>query len=140
MMTNVSDLRQSIECDMPMDKLSFPRLTMNILENIIKDGILLCPHVKRIGLIGSYARNQQHDNSDVDLILDTDNDLFREALKSFGTYVSDVLDYQFNKRLEIVRYSLALKRANEEPASIENWYYQEGYQQMLKEVRWIYER
>ena len=76
----------------------------------------------------------------MDLILDTDNDLFREALKSFGAYVSDVLDYQFNKRLEIVRYSLAVKRASEEPASIENWYYQEGYQQMLKEVRWIYER
>ena len=123
-----------------MDKLSFPKLSINVLENIIKDGLSLCPHVNRIGLIGSYARNQQDNNSDVDLLLDADNDFFRDVLASFGTYVSDVLDYQFNKRLEIVRYSLAVKRASQEPTSIENWYYQEGYQQMLKEVRWIYER
>jgi hypothetical protein len=61
-------------------------------------------------------------------------------LADFGIRLSDFLDYHFNKRLEIVRYSLAVKRAKEKPASDFEWYYQEGYQQMLKEVVWIYER
>ncbi|MCL1862596.1 MAG: nucleotidyltransferase domain-containing protein [Defluviitaleaceae bacterium] len=118
----------------------FPELTVDILQNLIMENLSLCPAAKRIGLIGSYARGQQKKNSDVDLIIDADNLDYREILSAFGMHVSDILDYRFNKRLEIVKYRLAKKRANEKPDSDLNWYYQEGYQQMLNEVKWIYER
>jgi len=61
-------------------------------------------------------------------------------LDSFGEYVRHVLDYQFNKRLEIVRYGLALDRANREPRESETWFYRQGFEQMLNEVKWLYEK
>ena len=45
-------------------------------------------HISRIGLFGSYARNEQSDNSDIDLIVEFDentNDLYdlKIAIKQF---------------------------------------------------------
>jgi len=72
-------------------------------------------------------------------LVDIEDSLFSEMLGTFGSFVSYILDYQFNKRLEIVRYSLATERAVTEPKSSEFWYYKEGYEQMLREVKWLYE-
>jgi len=118
----------------------FPELTIDILQKVISDNLWVCPAIERVGIVGSYARGQQNKGSDVDLVIDADDSKFREILSAFGMRVSDILDYRFNKHLEIVRYSLVTKRAKEKPESDCNWYYQEGYRQMLEEVKWIYER
>ena len=118
----------------------YPVLTLSVLNEIIKDGLEQAPPIKRIGLIGSYAREEATHTSDVDLIIDTEPQHFEATLASFGNYVSYVLDSQFNKRLELVPLELAQERAVIEPPSIEKWYYRDGYRQMLQEVKWIYEK
>ena len=118
----------------------YPELTLDIIKEIIKDGVERYPDIERVGLAGSFSRKEQRKTSDVDLLVDIEDSLFSEMLETFGTFVSHILDYQFNKKLDIVRYSLALERSNKESESLELWYYKEGYMQMLKEVKWIYER
>ena len=46
-------------------------------KNVIKQNLITCKpflqqnfHVKRIGFFGSYARGQQTDNSDVDVLVE----------------------------------------------------------------------
>ena len=121
--------------------LKFPELTTNILSHIVKDAAELCPQVIAVGLVGSFARGEQKHHSDVDLIVKSDNSIkFHEILEIFGEYVRHVLDYQFNKRLEIVRYELAFDRANRDPREDEMWFYRDGFEQMFKEVIWLYEK
>ena len=120
--------------------MDYPELTIDILREIIKDGVELFPKINRVGLVGSYSRGQQKKTSDVDLIVDIEDSLFNEMLEKFGRFVSHILDYQFNKRLDIVRYNLAVERSNSDPEPKTLWYYREGYQRMLEEVKWLYER
>jgi len=120
--------------------LDYPELTLDIIKEIVDDGVKKCPAIKKVGLVGSFSRGEQRKTSDVDLLVDIEDSLFSEMLGTFGAFVSGVLDYQFNKRLEIVRYSLAAERAVTKPESLEFWYYKEGYEQMLKEAKWLYER
>jgi len=120
--------------------LDYPELTLDIMREIVNDGVEKYPSIRRVALVGSFSRGEQRKTSDVDLLVDIEDSLFSEMLGTFGSFVSGVLDYQFNKRLEIVRYSLATERAVTKPESLEFWYYKEGYEQMLKEAKWLYER
>ncbi|MBK8946945.1 MAG: nucleotidyltransferase family protein [Ignavibacteriae bacterium] len=55
--------------------------------------------VNRIGLFGSYARNEQYENSDIDIVIEIKNpDLF--LLVSIKNYLQDLLQ----KKVDIVRY------------------------------------
>ena len=118
----------------------FPVLNTDILKRIVQDGVQRFEGIEKIGLVGSFARGTHGHTSDVDLLLKTaQGHSANEVLEAFGLFVAHVLDYQFNKRLDIVKYELAQKRATTPPAK-GAWYHQEGYQNMLKEVVWLYER
>jgi len=118
-----------------------PELTTYILTHVVRDAAEICPHVVAVGLVGSFARGEQKHSSDVDLIVKADSSAkFQEVLETFGGYVKHVLDYQFNKRLDIVRYELAVERAKRNPREDETWFHREGFEQMLKEVQWLYEK
>ena len=120
--------------------MDYPELTLDIIKKIVKDGVELFPSINKVGLIGSYARNEQNKTSDVDLMVDVDDTEFNDMLNVFGNFAYYILDYQFNKKLEIVRYNLAVECAAKNPDKNEFWYYKNGYRQMLKEVKWLYER
>ena len=118
-----------------------PALTKDILKRIIVDAVELCNDIEKVGVIGSFARGTTSHTSDVDLLLKVvDTTKYSVVLDVFGSYVQRVLDYQFNKRLDIVNYDVATKRAAATPMVKGQWYHQEGYQEMLKEVVWLYER
>jgi len=114
---------------------------MDILKCVITDAVRLCDSIKKVGIVGSFARGNSSHTSDVDLLLQvSDTTAYSEALSTFGHYVQHVLDYQFNKRLDIVNYDTANRRAATVPTIKGQWYHQEGYQEMLREVVWVYER
>lgn len=118
-----------------------PKLTIPIITQIVSDAAPESPSIKAVGIVGSFARGEETPYSDVDIIVKYIPDTaFQSILENFGAYVEHVLDYQFNRRLDVVRYDLAAYRAAMPPKNIENWYCQNSYTQMLKEVRWIYER
>jgi len=124
-----------------VDIEKIPVLTDKILERIVSDAVRLCGDIERVGLVGSFARRTTKHTSDVDLLLKVaDTSHYSNALDTFGSYVEHVLDYQFNKRLDIVNYDVAVLRSGAPPSKVGQWYYQEGYQEMLREVVWIYER
>jgi len=46
-----------------MAVLEYPTLNLNILTEIVHDGVDLCPHVIAVGVVGSFATNQQKHTS-----------------------------------------------------------------------------
>ncbi len=77
-------------------------LTKNdILINLKSKKELLARYgVKKIGLFGSYAKNRQHEGSDIDLIVDfyQDQETFDNLMK-----VYDILEKSFSgHKIEIV--------------------------------------
>ncbi len=55
--------------------------------------------LKKIGLFGSFARNEQTENSDIDLLIE-----FNEGNKNYKNFmrVSNFLEQIFNRKIEIV--------------------------------------
>jgi len=122
-----------------MTKITFPALTTEKLSRVISDAAELSSNIEAVGVVGSFARNEPTLHSDIDLLIKGQGS-FSEILETFGEYVRKILDYQFNKRLDIVKYEFAAERASRCPAQNETWYYREGFAQMLNEVRWLYEK
>ena len=58
-------------------------------------------HINKIGLFGSFARGEETNNSDIDLIVEFDsqsNDIFEIKLK-----LSEIFKKQFNRNIDIAR-------------------------------------
>lgn len=55
--------------------------------------------VKRLGLFGSYGRNQQTDNSDIDFFVE-----FEDGQKNFDNFIqlAFLLEDLFQKRVELI--------------------------------------
>ena len=55
--------------------------------------------VKRLGLFGSYARHEESENSDIDILVE-----FKPGCKSFDNFMnlSFFLEDSFHKRVELV--------------------------------------
>lgn len=56
-------------------------------------------HIKKIGLFGSFARNEQTENSDIDIIIDISQDateIFEKRLK-----LKELLKQRFHKEIDI---------------------------------------
>jgi predicted nucleotidyltransferase len=55
--------------------------------------------VKRLGLFGSYARGEQHKNSDIDMVVE-----YEEGGKSFANFLGlvDFLEEAFHQEVELV--------------------------------------
>jgi predicted nucleotidyltransferase len=59
-------------------------------------------HIKEIGLFGSYARGENNENSDIDIVY------ILEDRNQFGYFeyveLDEILSTQFKKRVELVNY------------------------------------
>jgi predicted nucleotidyltransferase len=120
--------------------MEIPKLTINTLSHVVADAVDLCPDILAVGLVGSFARGEQKHSSDVDLLIKCKTPAnFHNILNNFGVHVQHILEYQFNKNLDIIRYDLAIDRANRNPANNEAWFCRETFLNMLKEVKWLYE-
>ena len=124
-----------------MDMIKTPILTQAILTHIIEDAVKLNPNIEAVGLVGSFARGEETQASDVDILVKNNEKVkFNTILNDFGEYVRHVLDYQFNKKLDIIRYDLVIERANRVPNNDEPWFCQKSFVKLLDEVKWLYER
>jgi len=54
-------------------------------------------HVRKIGLFGSYSRNENNENSDIDFIVDFDNTNFDDFMD-----LSFKLEDLFNKKIDLL--------------------------------------
>lgn len=75
-------------------------MNLKQIESILKEKKILLAeqfHVSKIGIFGSYVRNQQEDNSDIDILV--------EFSKPVGFEFFDLKDYLeslFNKPVDLV--------------------------------------
>jgi len=53
--------------------------------------------VKKIGLFGSYARNEQHDNSDIDLIVEFSHPIGIEFVS-----LANEIENEFNTKIDLI--------------------------------------
>ncbi len=69
------------------------------------EGILKKYGVKRIGLFGSYTKDEQKQNSDIDLVVEFDLDAFGKDLKGlYDAFVdlSSYLESLFDRQVDIL--------------------------------------
>jgi len=108
------------------------------LHEIISDYAPKSETLIRVGIVGSYARETAHANSDIDLVFDTGGKLVDEAIISAGTGIRSVLRDQFNTKTDIINYNTILTRLNnnndESPITIQ------GYKLMLADLKWIWSK
>jgi len=111
-------------------------LTKSVLQEIIKDVAPNSVTLKRVGLVGSFSRDDFTDKSDVDLVFDTGEKIIDEAVLSAGLKIRSIISNQFDCDVDIINYATIILRANEENST----YCVEGYRKMLEDLKWIWRR
>jgi len=46
--------------------LDYPELTLDMIREIVNDGVEKYPSIRRVALVGSFSRGEQRKTSDVD--------------------------------------------------------------------------
>jgi len=67
---------------------------LRILKPELKEGY----GVIKIGIFGSLARNEFHDHSDIDIVVEMSPDLLKRAS------LKEYLEKLFNKEVDVIRY------------------------------------
>jgi len=111
-------------------------LTKSVLQEIIKDVAPNSVTLKRVGLVGSFSRDDFTDKSDVDLVFDTGEKIIDEAVLSAGLKIRSIISNQFDCDIDIINYATIILRANEENSI----YCVEGYRKMLEDLKWVWRR
>ena len=81
---------------------------MKDTENKIKK-ILIAKGIKRAGIFGSYARNEQKKNSDIDILIETPNNF---SLFDF-VGLKQELEKVLKKKVDLVDYRIIKERLKE---------------------------
>jgi predicted nucleotidyltransferase len=110
-------------------------LTQAIIHRIINDFAPYIHGLRRVGLVGSYARDDYTDSSDVDLVFDLDSTQTDNTLTETVVKLRQIFADQFRKGLDVIKYDSIFKYMD----SSVNEYRRKGYQKMLEDLRWIWE-
>ncbi len=110
-------------------------LTRDKILYIINDYAPGIHGLRRVGLVGSYARNDFTESSDLDLVFDLDNTQKDGTLTEAAATLRLILMNQFRKKLDIIKYD-SIHQYLELPI---NMYQRKGYEKMLEDLAWIWE-
>lgn len=109
-----------------------PELKLGTLVRIAQDIAPQSTTLLRVGIVGSYARGDNTEYSDVDLVFQTSTGDLDEAC-DIGMRIKRILYDQFMKKADIINYDTILyKSQNDDPTG--------GYAQMLKDIKLLWER
>ena len=109
------------------------------LYEIVADYAPSSNTLQRVGLVGSYARGDAEEKSDVDLVFDTGGSLIDEAVLSAGMGIRWVLKNQFDTDTDIISYEAMVRKTNK-PTIRQHSIETRGYELMLKDLKWIWRR
>jgi len=118
---------------------SNPIISNRQLIEIINDSAPLSATLRRVGIVGSYARGSETNDSDVDLVFDVNGVLIDEAVLSAGLKIKSILGNQFQKEIDIINYDTILNRTNGENSGLHALEI-EGYMKMRDEIRWLWRK
>lgn len=110
-------------------------LTRGAILRILNDYAPGIHGLKRVGLVGSYARDDFTESSDLDLVFNLDNAQTDSTLTETVAALRLILIDQFRKKLDIIKYENILQNL-EMPI---NFYQRKGYEKMLEDLAWIWE-
>jgi predicted nucleotidyltransferase len=113
-------------------------LDLDIIKKIVKDTFYAVNGLKRVGIVGSYARGDYSSASDVDLVFDTESEQSNDKLTDAYTSIKIILADQFNAGFDAVRYQTVLRRL-ENPENLTEKR-ELGYRKMIEDLIWIWER
>ncbi len=122
-------------------------ITLDILKRIIQDTAPKSKTLKRVGLVGSFARNDFTEYSDIDLVFDTGSERIDEAVLSTGLKIKKIVKDQFGRELDVIPFLTILKK-NEEMDSLNQkdqsdstlveCFFLKGYQKMKNDLIWLW--
>jgi predicted nucleotidyltransferase len=113
-----------------------PRLTAATLRRIVGDHAPSVHGLRRVGLVGSYAREDYSPASDVDLVFDMDETFSDETFTETGVLLRSIFMDQFRKELDIIRYASIFACLHKPEKLTESQL--KGYKKMLEDLVWIW--
>ena len=112
-------------------------LKMNTLKEIIKDHAPMAPDILKMGIAGSFARGEDYsENSDIDIIIYTNNRNFDKETLWVMKRISKILMDQFRKEVDFIGYHTIVERKD----TPNKMYNQQGYEQMFMDMVWLWEK
>ena len=108
-----------------------------ILHEIINDIAPESTTLRRVGVVGSFARGTSGEHSDIDLVFDSGHNLIDEAILSAGIKIRKILQDQFGMRTDIINYHTIVRKVSDGTARSPEL---AGYKQMLDDLQWIWAR
>ena len=112
-----------------------PILTPQILYDIVYDAFNDNDQVIRVGVVGSFSRGELTYSSDIDLVLDCIKPRDEDKMAKSLEYVIEVLDQQFIREVDFIDLTSVVEGSKSAQA-----FRKEGYEEMLKDLKWLYER
>ena len=107
----------------------------SVLEEIIEDYAPLSKTLRRVGLVGSYARGDFTEESDIDLVFDIITDNLDDDTFNVAMMVKNILLNQFRKNVDIIIYNVIVTRMD----IVSDFYFKEGHQKMYEDLVWFWE-
>jgi len=83
------------------------------------------PHIKKVGIFGSYARGEEGNKSDLDILLEYD-DSSDEYMDELGGFMEDI-EQEITIKIDYVTLPGLMKSSNSQ-----------FKEQVLNEVKWLY--
>lgn len=90
----------------------------------------------RLGIIGSFARDNVKFKNDVDIMVDTEESLFEEFLLNEGGIIEHYIGNKYMLAVDFVSLDTVIRNGYTQPNINSHWYWQDGYKQMIEEVIW----
>ena len=84
------------------------------------------PHIKRVGVFGSYSRGGENTTSDLDVLLEYD-DSSDEYMDDLGEFMEDI-ERQIKLKIDYMTYNGLIRKSSDS-----------FKRQVLNDVKWLYE-
>lgn len=111
-------------------------MELDLIKFIVRDCAETTAHILKVGLVGSYARGDFAECSDIDFVFHMDKDFAEDVVLDLGTRLENIFYSQFNKKIDVIIYdniSKSIERTAE-PLILK------AYKQMEIDLLWLWER
>ena len=83
------------------------------------------PSIKKLGVFGSYSRGDEHENSDIDILIEYDESV-DDYIYNIGRFMEDI-EQKISMKIDYVTLNGLMKSSD--PTFIEH---------VLRDVKWLY--
>lgn len=110
-------------------------MQLDLIKFIVEDCVKNNKKILKVGLVGSYARGDFNNDSDIDFVFHMNEKDEEDVMLDLGIRLENIFNTQFNKDVDIIIHDWIDRRQKKSTEPIEKF----GYEQMKKDLVWLWE-